>query len=178
MDDPIESLDAPHRSVPQIPVVLPAFTPPGGINLHCPANIPIGDLARALCRAAAFLQNLAPYAPLHRYDDWWEHDGLHFYRAPLDLHGLFSLVESPRALLEAMPGDDDVFVGIAPMDGAWYLRFYAAWDDDGWELLGRFDITLPADLAAPIAETVRERIDLVLEQQDATAYYQVVRHSP
>jgi hypothetical protein len=41
-----------------------------------------------------------------------------------------------------MSGDEDVFIGVAPGDGTWYLRFYLAGDDEGFDLLGRFDITL------------------------------------
>jgi hypothetical protein len=73
---------------------------------------------------------------LYRYEDWWEHDGMHFRRESIDIHRLFEIVKSPQSSLEAMPGDLDVFVGIGPENNTWYLRFYLAWDEEGHELSG------------------------------------------
>jgi hypothetical protein len=149
----------------------PFFTALAGTNYHCTDEVPIAVLSRALCRVCSFLQNLAPSAQLRRYEDWWEHDSSHFEGGIIDLHSLFKLVESPRALLTAMQGDEFVFVGIAPEDATWYLRFYVYWDDEGWELLGRFDITLPSPIAEDFAATVLGEINIAMEKQDAQAYY-------
>lgn len=122
----------------------PVFSPPPGVNFHCRKDWPIAALSKALHQVCAFIQDFELDSPLTRYEDWWEHDGLHFNRGAITLHDLFGLVESPQSLLNAMQGDDRVFVGIAPADATWYLRFYADWDEQGSELIGRFDITLPA----------------------------------
>lgn len=125
-----------------------AQAPPAGVNFAFGPDVPASALAAALCRTAAFLQNLEPHGShLHRYRDWWEHDGLHFYDRLATFHDLFADVAAPRSLLASMPGDDDVFVGYAPEDGRWYLRFCLEWDDTGQNLIGRFDVTVPYDLA-------------------------------
>ncbi len=36
------------------------------------------------------------------------------------MHGLFEMVKSPCAVLAEMPGDEDVFVAVAPKREAWY----------------------------------------------------------
>ncbi len=87
-------------------VVDSTFQKPAGINFHCPDDVAVDALSRALCRVCSFIQDLEQSSELSRYEDWWEHDGLHFYRESLDMHGLFGLVESPRAWFEAMQGDD------------------------------------------------------------------------
>ena len=127
---------------------MPALKPPHGVNFAFGPDVPASALSSALCRTAAFLQNLERHgAPLHRYHDWWEHDGLHFYDCPATFHDMFRDIESPRSLLASMPGDDHVFVGYAPADYRWYLRFYVAWDEAGQNLTGRFDMTLSHDRA-------------------------------
>lgn len=147
------------------------FTAPTGINYHCSKDIPIALLSQALCRVSAFIQSLDSNAQLLRYEDWWEHDGLHFERGTVDLRGLFELVESPRALVASMQGDERVFVGIASSDASWYLRFYVSWDDEGSELFGRFDITLPASVSPAFEDEVLGQLELELEQQDAEVYF-------
>ena len=102
----------------------------------------LAGISRDLCKIAAFLQGLAPFSVLVRYEDWRDHDGLYFERGRTDSHGLFQLVQTPRALLTATPGDEYVCVGIAAEDRAWYLRFRADWDDQGENLVGFYSLTL------------------------------------
>lgn len=147
---------------------------PQGINFSS-HTLSAPQLARALCRTASFIQDIEPHGlKLQKYHDWWEHDGLHFGKGTMSLHELFEMVSSPRSLLAAMPGDECVFIGIAPDSHVWYLRFYLSWDDEGFDLSGRFDITLPTHLAP----TFRERMLGVVElkQQDAEAYYSTLQH--
>jgi len=118
------------------------FRPPQGMCFAGEGDCPLAAIARDLCKIAAFLQGFAPYSTLVRYEDWWDHDGLYFERCRIDFHGLFQLVETPRALLAATPGDEYVCVGIMPEDRAWYLRFRADWDDPGENLLGFYSLTL------------------------------------
>src|SRR5437870_3785842 len=107
----------------------------GRINFHCAEGLSAQELSRLLCAIVSFLQNLDPHIRLQRYADWWQHDGYHWEREQLDFHKLFSIVGCPRNLLSSMTGDDNIFIGFAPSDSSWYLRFRLAWDEDGLELV-------------------------------------------
>ena len=147
------------------------FVKPSGINFSCVDNVSAEALARALCKTASFLQAVDPYVKLRRYEDWWEHDGLHFYRAETDFEQLFGLIHSPQALLLAMTEDDEVFVGVAPVNSDWYLRFYLFWDDDGFNLFGKFDLTIPHHLRPKYKEEVVEGLCFELQETDSDVYY-------
>lgn len=149
------------------------MNPPQGINFSS-ETIPASELARVLCRTASFIQEIEPSGnSLLKFDDWWEHDGLHFPQGTITFHELFENVKSPRSLLQAMSGDEDVFVGIISNSESWYLRFYLSWDDEGYELSGRYDVTLPAFLAADYLSRMQDTVKL--EEQDATTYYNNIR---
>jgi hypothetical protein len=150
------------------------FTKPKGINFSCSEALPAAALSRALCKTASFIQQLDPYARLERYDDWWEHDGLHFHRESVNVEKLFDIARSPKSLLEAMPGDHDVFIGIAPKDNAWYLRFYLDWEENEINIVGRFDITLPPALASKYKDEVIDELNLKMEEKDSEKYYQSI----
>jgi hypothetical protein len=124
------------------PPALVEFTPPQGVSFTTVDECPLGTASRDLCKIAASLQGLAPFGKLVRYDDWYDHDGLYFQRCQTDSHGLFQLVQTPRALLEATPGDDYVCVGIAPDDRSWYLRFRAEWDDQDEKVVRTYSLML------------------------------------
>jgi hypothetical protein len=146
------------------------FIRPKGTNFQC-ADVTASDLAKALSRIASFFHCLDPYEKLKRYDDWWEHDGLHFDRASVDFNQLFAMIKSPRALLETVPDDDFVFVGVGPFAGGWYLRFRVEWDDEGFDLRGSFDVTVPESLAQQFRTEVVRPLSLDLSEQDADSYY-------
>lgn len=150
------------------------FTKPKGINFSFSNDLPAVELSRALCKTASFIQQINPYEKLYRYDDWWEHDGLHFYREKISVEKLFELVNSPKSLLEAMTGDFNVFIGIAPENNSWYLRFYLEWDEEDANLVGRFDITLPQSLAEQYKNEVLLPLNLKMQEQDSESYYQSV----
>ena len=153
-----------------------AFSKPRGINFRSADEVPAPDLARTLCRVASFLQGRDPYAKLQRYLDCWEHDpdGYHAAKEEMDFHRLFQIVESPKALLRHMTDDDNVFIGIAPKDNSWYLRFYLWWDEEGFNLTGRFDITLPEKLAERFRKEMLELSAIPLREEDAEAYYKLI----
>jgi len=121
------------------------FTKPDGIVFCTRDWVDAIDLSVELCKVVSSLQALDPYVRLRRYDDWWEHDGLHFYRSAIEFQNLFPLVHSPRTLLESTPDDFLVFVGIAPENGEWYLRYRVEWDDNETNLIGQFAVVFPAD---------------------------------
>jgi hypothetical protein len=150
------------------------FIRPKGTNFRCADALTAKDLAKALCCVARFLQEVEPYEKLERYDDWWEHDGLHFDRASVDFNQLFAMINSPRALLESVPGDEHVFVGVAPVAGGWYLRFRVEWDDEGCDLLGCFDITVPESLVEQFRTEVVRTLSLDISEQDADSYYAAI----
>ena len=148
------------------------FIKPTGQNFHLDTPVAARVLWEAVCRVAQFIQAIEPYgARLNRYHDWWQHDGLHIAAGEIGMSDLFRLFASPRSILEAMPGDAMVFIGIAPRDGRWYLRVYLDWDDDGIDLIGIFDITVPADLAPRFQREVVDQGQLPMDAMDATTYY-------
>ncbi len=153
------------------------FHRPEGINFSSPEEVPSVALARSLCRIASFLQALHPYMKLQRYWDLWEEHGEHYYKEQTDFHGLFEIVESPRNLMYAQM-DGNVFVGIAPHDNSWYLRFQTDWDDDGFKLVGRFDITLPPETVDRFRNEVPNDLPVNLKEQDADVYFRSIGPAP
>jgi hypothetical protein len=154
-------------------MTVPAFKLPDGINFRTASDLPLVGLSQCLCQVASFLQRIVGHAPLRRFDDWLEHDGLQFQveRAPLDVHGLFGLVGSAQSLDEATPSDEYVYVGVAPLDVGWYLRFRADWDGAGDSLVGQFDITLPHDLAMRFRVEVVADLRCSITEESAATYY-------
>lgn len=144
--------------------------PPEGTNFSCQYPVPIASLSGDLCKIAAFLQDKFPHDTLQRFDDWWQHDGLHFEKGTLDWHGLFAIVGSPKGIYESMSGDDDVRIGVASSDGKWYLRFYASWDDEGEFLEGDYDITLPSGLAKEFREVIPS-LKAIIQGEASQAYF-------
>ena len=154
------------------------FQKPTGTNFRSTKQLPSSVLSTSLCRIVSFLQGVDPYIELQRYWDWWENEGLHFHKEQIDFHRLFEIIGSPRALLYAMTTDDDVFTGIGPTDNTWYLRFYLNWDEDGFNLSGRFDITLPHELAKRFRDEEVKTLPTQLWEQDAQTYYASITVSP
>jgi hypothetical protein len=147
------------------------FRTPDGINFRCADLISIAALCKDLRRIGAFLQD-RPFGPsLLEFEDWLEHDGQQFLRRTLEFHALFGIIGSPRTIYEAMPRDDLVRIGIAPMDYGWYLRFYAHWDDAEDFPKGSYDITLPFDLAAEFREQVVPKLEATIKEERADTYF-------
>ncbi len=147
------------------------YYPPIGINFHCETMVDLQTLSQALRKIAAFLQLVNPYSPLIRHADWWEHDGLNFLNEQITMHDFFELVGRPRSIYTQMPGDDYVHIGVSPLDNAWYLRFYATWDDDGEQLEGRFDITITKELADRFKREVLQILPCHIEMAESEDYY-------
>ena len=142
-----------------------------GVNFRCQACIPIEMLSLSLCKVLFFLQADSPYVKLIRYDDSWQQDGLQFSRGAIDFHALFEIAGSPRSLHEAMPGDDEVRIGIAPDDFRWYLRMFADWDEDDARLEGDFDVTFPSELAGRFREEVVPNLPCAVIEESSETYY-------
>ena len=151
------------------------FQEPQGINFRCEEYFPIEVLSASLCQVLSFLQADDPYIKLLRYDDWWQHDGLHFSRGAMDFHILFQIAGTPRSLYEAMPGDDEVRIGIAPDHFRWYLRMFADWDADDKKLEGDFDITLSKKLANRFRKEVVPNLSFSLIEESAETYYKRIK---
>ncbi|MES2465518.1 MAG: hypothetical protein V4671_33550 [Armatimonadota bacterium] len=150
---------------------------PRGTNLRSNRRLISPLLSSALSETAMFLRRCAGDNPtLFRYDDWWEHDGLHLPRKDelIDFDVLFSLVETPQSLEAAMTGDLDVVAGVAPPNFQWYLRFYLETESSGSsarEREGRFDITLPEHFVEDYCQQVVAPLALQMQAQDSLAYY-------
>ena len=129
------------------------------------------DLSRILCGIVSFLQEVEPYVELCRYDDWWEHDGLHFGRGEIDFDTVFQPVNSPKHLLESTPPDDCVFVGIAPKDNGWYLRYRVEWDEDEVSLIGKCDLILSDPAAKKFREVQVSRLPAIPEEIGSSSFY-------
>ena len=132
------------------------FQPIDGVCFWC-EPMPAALLSPLLCDVAAFLQQLDPHAELTRFDDWLEHDGLHFFFGPTDFSRLFACVGSPRDLLDATPEDDYVYCGFEDSARRWYLRFRVEWDEAGAELSGAFALVLTNALAEGFAARFADR---------------------
>ena len=150
------------------------FIKPQGVCFLFDGGVSTPTLSHTLCRIVSFLQEVEPYTKLQHYEDWWEHDGLHFHRGSIDFNALYGMVNSPRSLLAATPADDYVFVGVAPDDSSWYLRFRAEWDDEGFSLSGSCAVILPASLAERFRKEVLANLDAQAEEKDSALYYQEV----
>ena len=95
-----------------------SFQQPDGINFRLDTRIPVGPLCDALSKVVAFLQDESSAPRLNRFDDWWQHDGLHFHEGTISSDELARIVSQPQRLREAMPGDFAVRVGIQRLDPA------------------------------------------------------------
>lgn len=118
---------------------------PSGICLSF-GEMSAKDLCIVLRAIARFLQELAPYVKLRTFNDWWEHDGLHFPAEDIEIDELFERFGSVKNLFEWVPNDDEVFAGVAPEDSGWYLRYRIEWDDEEMDLIGRCQFIAPESM--------------------------------
>lgn len=152
-----------------------SFSPPQGVTFYLAEEVGASDLCELLQRVVAFLQDLRLSSPrLRLYHDWWQHDGLHFDRGATTFHDLFMMVETPRAMFEVTPDDDEVFVGVAPEEAGWYLRFRVEWDADGRSIVGNFAVTVPTENAPAFATKVVALSRHRLVEEAARSYYERV----
>lgn len=152
-----------------------SFSPPDGVTFHTSEEVAASELCALLRRAVVFLQRLQPSSPsLRLYHDWWEHDGLHFGRCAITFQDLFAIIETPRTIFEATPNDDEVFIGVAPEDADWYLRFRVEWDSDDRSIVGRFALTVPSERASAFSTEVAAWSQHRLVEEAADKYYERV----
>jgi hypothetical protein len=152
------------------------FSPPGGIAFHTAEDIEADDLCILLHDVIVFLGTLEPPPrKLCRYDDWWQHDGLHFARGSITFGELAAMVETPRTMLEATPDNEAVFVGIAPEDARWYLRFRTERDADDHRIVGRMALILPAESAHAFATTISAHDRALVQEATEACYAKIIR---
>ncbi len=152
---------------------------PDGTNLRSSPCLASPMLSSALIQTVVFLKTIdKEHSELFRYDDWWEHDGLHLPRKDelIDFNILLRLVETPMSIIEAMTGENNVSVGVAPPNFQWYLRFYHDTDITGsrysnGQRTGCFDITLPNNLVNAYRQQVILPLGLEMQTQGSIAYY-------
>ena len=152
---------------------------PHGTNLRSNPCLASPMLSSALIQPVVFLRSIdRDHLEFFRYDDWWEHDGLHLPRKDelIDFNILLHLVETPVSIEEAMTGEYKVFIGVAPPSFQWYLRFYHDTDNSGsryssGQRTGCFDITLPNTLVDAYRQQVILPLGLEMQTQDSIEYY-------
>ena len=127
------------------------FVKPQGVCFLFGGELPATILSKVLCKITNFLQDVAPYVKLQKYDDWWEHDGLHFHRKTVDFDALFQMINSPKNLLESTPDNDEES-----------------------NLVGSCAVILPQPLADKFRVGVLQRLNEQAEERNSEAYYQEV----
>ena len=154
---------------------------PPGVNFGPRQRVRADVLCAALAQTASFLQHPDPGARLHLFHDWLQHDGLMFDKGPTTFHDLFRVIDTPRSLLAAMPGDHQVRLGFAPAPDSsqprWYLRFILDWDAGDTHLVGEFDLTLPPPLAEVYRREVASALPFDVAVEDAAGYYRRITES-
>ncbi len=146
------------------------YIEPKGINFSCSKEIDSLELSENLLLVVNFLEQTFPKAELRQYDDWWEHDGCHFYNSKTDFDELLKMVTQDELLFNFGLSGFNNFWGIAPKDNAWYLRFYLDEEED----LGRFDITLSDEIAEVFEKEILSQLSLKMNKQSAVTYYQTI----
>lgn len=144
-------------------------------------DTPASLLANSLCWVARFLQSTDPYAKLRRHHDWRQH-GVSGYPFQLEkditFHEFFTSIGSPRDLLRVCSDDEGVFVGVAPSDDAWYLRFRCQWDENGFDIIGTFDFTLPKSMVETFRTDVLSYLQIKLQEQEEDLYFAEIGPQP
>lgn len=143
------------------------YVEPEGINYSCSKEIDSYELSKNLLLIVSFLKQINPFTELHQYNDWWEQDGCHFSDGKTDFEELLEMITQNNLQMCFILSDFNVFIGIAPKDNSWYLRFYL----DEEENLGRFDITLPDEMAEVFEKEVLNKLTLEMKKQSAETYY-------
>ena len=145
----------------------PNFSLPSGTSFFLHEFVPDEMLLRTLQEATRFLNSVAVDQNLYQFDDWLEHDGLHFYKRRLKFPDLERIVSNQGALTRSMPGDFAVRIGLAPTDQSWYFRFYVDEKNEG-----DFGLTLPPSIASSIRPILAEVHGDNLGEQDANSYFE------
>jgi hypothetical protein len=148
------------------------FTPPMGVAFQTEGEVRGDELVATVRRVVAFLEGFI-WTPdkLRVFDDWWEHDGLHFERKCVKYVDLFAMIASSRAMVDATPDDDCVYVGIAPEEAEWYLRFRAVRDETYGEIVGACGVVMPQDYATLFKLDVTPRSEATLIELPSNIYY-------
>ncbi len=148
------------------------FEPPIGTTFTSEHEARLDEVIQTASRLLSFLQaqSISPVR-LRRYDDWLEHDGLHFPGRQIEFSEVFRLFGSPRSLFEATPKDDAVCIGIGPESNDWYLRARAHWSSEDTDLVGMISITMPPLLAQRFREEVQAQSSLPLSEEESIAHF-------
>jgi hypothetical protein len=149
------------------------FKEPYGVNFRLAHEVPLGTLRDLLEAVFNFLKPRDASANLFRYDDFWEHDGLHFLKDKLTWEKFKASFREDSGIVESMPGDFNVKVGISPPTMNWYLRYYVDLDDDSKECF--LDVTVPRDWENDFRKEIGKSISIDWVTEDAIDYYKAIR---
>ena len=106
------------------------FKFPDGINISHKDQLPLDQLLVCLKVVVQFLKSHSYSQRLLTYDDWQQHDGLHFPGKDIQFEELEQMILSSESLRKETPNDFMVYLGIAPEDMSWYLRIYTETIDE------------------------------------------------
>jgi len=152
------------------------FKPPAGVAFQTEGEVRGEDLVATVRRVVAFLEGTI-WTPdkLRIFDDRWEQGGQHFQRKCVNYAGLYTMIASPRAMLDATPDDACVHVGIAPERSEWYLRFRAMRNEAYGGIVGTFGVVMPPDPATLFKLDVGPRCEATLTELPSRSYYERVK---
>ena len=142
-----------------------------GINFSIVGEISAPDLSELLCKTTNFLQKVSPDEKLEQYEDWLEHDGLNFHKKSIDFEELSGIIQTPKTIYDAIPEDFNVFIGIAPQNKFWYLRFHLGCDENIENAVGRMDITLDENSAKLFEAEIINQTNFSFNRRNAREFY-------
>jgi hypothetical protein len=145
---------------------------PKGINFSLPEFIPARNLPEVVQGIWKFISEKDPSSLLFRYDDWWQHDGLHFFRKEIGTTDFEKTIMNIEEMKKDMPGDFYVYVGICSPQMEWYLRYYID-EDQGVE--GCIDITVPENWASEFKIYIGNQVKTDWKTENAQAYYKRIK---
>jgi len=129
---------------------------PNGISF-CADGSPLLVVVHDLKYVVRFIQGICDDTQafsLKFYEDWWEHDGLHFFKTTIGLRELWGMIESPKSLLSAMTGEELVFLGVSDQDNTWYLRFTADTEFDSDTIIAAYSFTCCKTIALRFRQSI------------------------
>jgi len=114
---------------------------PRGKTFSCDGSLL--DILKDLRQVTIFIRSLHPKIStrFRLYEDWWLHDGLHFYQKEIGLNFLEDVFVSPKSFISNTPGEDLVYLGVSDHENTWYLRFTADTEFDEDHIIAAYAFT-------------------------------------
>ena len=149
------------------------FQEPSGINFRPAMPILIKEMEDTLPLIWRFVSAKDPSPILLRYEDWWQHDGLHFEKGKITREVFSKMIGSKGEIIKSMSGDFNVRIGIASPKMEWYLRYYVAIEED--ILDGYYDVTVPLTWENEFEAEVGMSLKTPFVKEDAEGFYKAIK---